>query len=125
PRVPYPPPSRGRRLCPLARPFGEAPQARRHLRPSPTRRSSDLHVALGIGREAQERVEVLGVAHLPVADIATRGTRGGHVRRAAEDRKSTRLHSSHVKISYAAFCLKKKQLLLACSATPPRADPPP
>src|SRR5690606_42142854 len=26
----------------------------------------------------------------------------------AEDRKSTRLHSSHVKISYAVFCLKKK-----------------
>src|SRR5690606_41566197 len=24
------------------------------------------------------------------------------------DRKSTRLHSSHVKISYAVFCLKKK-----------------
>src|SRR5690606_39426236 len=27
---------------------------------------------------------------------------------AAEDRKSTRLNSSHVKISYAVFCLKKK-----------------
>src|SRR5690606_40667768 len=27
---------------------------------------------------------------------------------AVEDRKSTRLNSSHVKISYAAFCLKKK-----------------
>src|SRR5690606_40650260 len=26
----------------------------------------------------------------------------------AQDRKSTRLNSSHVKISYAAFCLKKK-----------------
>src|SRR5690606_41324109 len=29
-----------------------------------------------------------------------------HVRRLAEDRKSTRLNSSHVKISYAVFCLK-------------------
>src|SRR5207249_7942590 len=28
--------------------------------------------------------------------------------RAAEDRKSTRLNSSHVSISYAVFCLKKK-----------------
>src|SRR5690606_40886173 len=28
--------------------------------------------------------------------------------RAPEDRKSTRLNSSHVKISYAVFCLKKK-----------------
>src|SRR5690554_7565447 len=31
--------------------------------------------------------------------------------RAAEDRKSTRLNSSHVRISYAVFCLKKKTLL--------------
>src|SRR5690606_39601632 len=29
---------------------------------------------------------------------------------AAEDRKSTRLNSSHVKISYAVFCLKKKRI---------------
>src|SRR5207302_3988123 len=29
--------------------------------------------------------------------------------RALEDRKSTRLNSSHVKISYAVFCLKKKK----------------
>src|SRR5207302_10389485 len=28
-----------------------------------------------------------------------------------EDRKSTRLNSSHVKISYAVFCLKKKNLM--------------
>src|SRR3989442_10886304 len=27
---------------------------------------------------------------------------------AAQDRKSTRLNSSHVRISYAVFCLKKK-----------------
>src|SRR3989442_6916040 len=30
-------------------------------------------------------------------------------RRAAADRKSTRLNSSHVRISYAVFCLKKKK----------------
>src|SRR5690606_41177410 len=29
--------------------------------------------------------------------------------RTAGDRKSTRLNSSHVKISYAVFCLKKKK----------------
>src|SRR5690606_40602355 len=29
--------------------------------------------------------------------------------RTASDRKSTRLNSSHVKISYAVFCLKKKK----------------
>src|SRR5690554_7553116 len=31
------------------------------------------------------------------------------VRKAFEDRKSTRLNSSHVRISYAVFCLKKKK----------------
>src|SRR5690606_37367309 len=29
-----------------------------------------------------------------------------------EDRKSTRLNSSHVKISYAVFCLKKKEVII-------------
>src|SRR5690606_17982427 len=32
--------------------------------------------------------------------------------RAHQDRKSTRLNSSHVKISYAVFCLKKKKKIL-------------
>src|SRR2546430_5056296 len=31
--------------------------------------------------------------------------------RAAQDRKSTRLNSSHSQISYAVFCLKKKRLV--------------
>src|SRR5438874_4051845 len=31
------------------------------------------------------------------------------------DRKSTRLNSSHVEISYAVFCLKKKRLFLVYS----------
>src|SRR5699024_12451944 len=31
-----------------------------------------------------------------------------------EDRKSTRLNSSHVSISYAVFCLKKKNNCRAC-----------
>src|SRR5690606_40052342 len=33
-----------------------------------------------------------------------------------EDRKSTRLNSSHVKISYAVFCLKKKRNQTAATA---------
>src|SRR5690606_41186722 len=33
----------------------------------------------------------------------------GPRRRIGRDRKSTRLNSSHVKISYAVFCLKKKK----------------
>src|SRR3712207_7131556 len=32
----------------------------------------------------------------------------GTLRRLGEDRKSTRLNSSHANISYAVFCLKKK-----------------
>src|SRR3712207_8269675 len=39
------------------------------------------------------------------------GDQGGEVlaQLLAEDRKSTRLNSSHANISYAVFCLKKKQ----------------
>src|SRR5476651_1190832 len=38
----------------------------------------------------------------------------------ARDRKSTRLNSSHANISYAVFCLKKKNRLAStCSATTP------
>src|SRR5437660_6770119 len=34
---------------------------------------------------------------------------------ATGDRKSTRLNSSHVAISYAVFCLKKKTLIGTCA----------
>src|SRR5690606_41185454 len=46
----------------------------------------------------------------PVAAILGHGDEIGAKphRRDARDRKSTRLNSSHVKISYAVFCLKKK-----------------
>src|SRR5947209_346332 len=41
-----------------------------------------------------------------------RKTGGGHIRAdySEEDRKSTRLNSSHANISYAVFCLKKKKI---------------
>src|SRR5256885_5167293 len=56
---------------------------------------------------------------LPRGRVEGRGVRGppaAHVRRVPpagrllgpEDRKSTRLNSSHLVISYAVFCLKKK-----------------
>src|SRR2546430_10303915 len=35
--------------------------------------------------------------------------------REREDRKSTRLNSSHSQISYAVFCLKKKRTIVHCS----------
>src|SRR5699024_12339190 len=37
------------------------------------------------------------------------GHEAGHVEARDPDRKSTRLNSSHVSISYAVFCLKKKK----------------
>src|SRR5690349_23474185 len=42
------------------------------------------------------------------AERDERTGRDGLVGRGQEDRKSTRLNSSHVEISYAVFCLKKK-----------------
>src|SRR5207302_9173017 len=52
-------------------------------------------------------VAVVGVSN-PRA--ALRNTFASSISRtSARDRKSTRLNSSHVKISYAVFCLKKKK----------------
>src|SRR5690625_6621524 len=42
----------------------------------------------------------------PYTGSRTRSHRGA----ASRDRKSTRLNSSHVAISYAVFCLKKKKI---------------
>src|SRR5256885_9862416 len=39
---------------------------------------------------------------------------------AIEDRKSTRLNSSHLVISYAVFCLKKKKNVTPCFRYPAR-----
>src|SRR5438874_3612032 len=51
-----------------------------------------------------------GLAALRGHDARPRGAGRLDVgRRDARDRKSTRLNSSHVEISYAVFCLKKKK----------------
>src|SRR5215469_17320889 len=42
-------------------------------------------------------------------DPAAFAEKGGEEAGLTEDRKSTRLNSSHVEISYAVFCLKKKK----------------
>src|SRR5690606_41280626 len=86
-----------------------------HLPSFPTRRSSDLyrtpegvelHAVPGerarvqlwlFGTSAGESAQLAGRLGLPFA-VAYH-----------TDRKSTRLNSSHVKISYAVFCLKKKK----------------
>src|SRR2546426_8744406 len=59
--------------------------------------------------------EVPGVAAqfpLDVGDQPRRAIKGklrGYTWNLVEDRKSTRLNSSHLVISYAVFCLKKKK----------------
>src|SRR5690606_41365767 len=53
------------------------------------------HLHLGQRGNRHPKRELL-VQHMILANVAVR------------DRKSTRLNSSHVKISYAVFCLKKK-----------------
>src|SRR5690606_42140742 len=87
----------------------------------PTRRSSDLY------REDQSSKQVAALLGLSDAAVRKRLSRARQalredllersawrardrrLRTAASDRKSTRLNSSHVKISYAVFCLKKKK----------------
>src|SRR3712207_8114180 len=44
----------------------------------------------------------------PIVLVLTASTHRADAFAAAEDRKSTRLNSSHANISYAVFCLKKK-----------------
>src|SRR5438067_9384241 len=80
----------------------------RDLHSFPTRRSSDLVV-----EQAEEDLALELGARLEVEHGVfrrARPVRGRNPPRAAErrDRKSTRLNSSHVSISYAVFCLKKK-----------------
>src|SRR5438874_7325289 len=56
-----------------------------------------------------------------VAHLAARPERGPDLppRRHDQDRKSTRLNSSHVEISYAVFCLKKKNKQVISAITMP------
>src|SRR5215475_6410584 len=58
--------------------------------------------------ESQARETLAGQADLAATATAER-TQPVQLARALRDRKSTRLNSSHVKISYAVFCLKKKK----------------
>src|SRR3989442_11940845 len=82
----------------------------------PTRRSSDLpERGIGAGVEPLGRLGHGSVRRRPEKCREyrrgirgkTRGTQRKYGR--LRDRKSTRLNSSHVRISYAVFCLKKKK----------------
>src|SRR5690349_22809947 len=74
----------------------------------PTRRSSDLG-------ETDHALDVVGgvvlgqAEHHHVAAVGRAGPDAAREQERREDRKSTRLNSSHVENSYAVFCLKKKK----------------
>src|SRR5438874_10756797 len=73
---------------------------------------------LRVGEE-QRQVEHLGARHVrPVDPLQQVYSADDLVQGAEPDRKSTRLNSSHVEISYAVFCLKKKKKSGECSARP-------
>src|SRR5437868_8462201 len=73
----------------------------RDIHSFPTRRSSDLS-----RKEAARQAAPMAPA--PAASGGPVGKPGNSLTFNVGDRKSTRLNSSHVSISYAVFCLKKK-----------------
>src|SRR5205085_6683034 len=92
----------------------------RDLHSFPTRRSSDLISFERLRRRAGARRKggardrdnpASGLGH-GRRDLQGQGRKLG-----CQDRKSTRLNSSHSQISYAVFCLKKKNQI----DTPPRS----
>src|SRR3712207_7324843 len=65
-----------------------------------------------VGTHPAAQVGLLRAAHhAHRLGAAVEGELGGV---GAQDRKSTRLNSSHANISYAVFCLKKKSKYLVC-----------
>src|SRR5204863_9495947 len=72
-----------------------------------------LHDALPILIQSANCVQVAAVIGVDRApdnfDVLLRHRPSSISRPAGTDRKSTRLNSSHVEISYAVFCLKKKK----------------
>src|SRR5207248_11711754 len=99
--------------------------AHRSVLSFPTRRSSDLGVgerergagheraiadgsraAVGVDAAEREGASAGFGQTVRVAAVANRAADGQGVRVDGQDRKSTRLNSSHRTISYAVFCLK-------------------
>src|SRR5438874_4868117 len=93
--------------------------------PAPTAHSTlSLHDALPISQRGRSdstekicfnvQIAEYSLMNDPVREQVVNVLRGGHAHVTLEDavkdldRKSTRLNSSHVEISYAVFCLKKK-----------------
>src|SRR5690606_39801453 len=115
--------SQQRALCPAAsRDLQErqkaSPSIPRVLRPGASlpRQPGDKGLCFsprpGVGPE--DRIQVLRLLHSVRSEHPFHAARDVEkadlpVEKSVQDRKSTRLNSSHVKISYAVFCLKKKK----------------
>src|SRR6266511_790536 len=66
-----------------------------------------------MGKERRELyIEGVAIHGGPESCVGVREGAGEALAGVRVDRKSTRLNSSHVKISYAVFCLKKKNIIL-------------
>src|SRR5688500_19276775 len=75
------------------------------------------HRGQGVPDRRHERVALLPPPHpLPHQQLAV-------LDGAQQDRKSTRLNSSHLVISYAVFCLKKKKIIHSCAGPTPTLGP--
>src|SRR5688500_19095974 len=90
-----------------------APRSPAALRPFPTRRSSDLalqaaEAALVDGVVSADSLRAAMQAELARSPLGTPDYLSIADADTLQDRKSTRLNSSHLVISYAVFCLKKK-----------------
>src|SRR5690349_23478074 len=74
-------------------------------------RSKELFALLEVTKKSERAQDIKRVAQPTVAVVPrpTGTRRFRNRRRQRRDRKSTRLNSSHVEISYAVFCLKKKK----------------
>src|SRR5690606_41261632 len=66
-------------------------------------------VETGINQSLNGLYQALSDFSQRTSDTAARQSALSSLSSTARDRKSTRLNSSHVKISYAVFCLKKKK----------------
>src|SRR5256885_11805591 len=65
----------------------------------------------GRGQQSETKVAALASSAFPIANHGRYSCCAIELRPALPDRKSTRLNSSHLVISYAVFCLKKKKSL--------------
>src|SRR5437868_15221977 len=84
--------------------------------------SSTLFPYTTLFRSAANLATVDGLEGLSIGNLAahigmSKSGLYAHFGSKEEDRKSTRLNSSHVSISYAVFCLKKKNMTSASAET--------